>query len=364
MQISIALKLITLLAIFIAVLLILLSKINPPIETRDNHREQPVSVSAQTSSLEDHSLTTATPLSAQLSLADEVREILNIGDDKEHLSSLEQLLVELDANNITEILAVIESNVAPSSENTAIYELLLSAWASFASQDAINYAMTKLDNELRLDAGMAAVKSSAVSDVYGTALILETLPETYGKDYLIYNFAYAFVDQAPEQTLKWTRSLPDNFRNKATYHAYRTWLEKDEEMATEWVVKNVDFKVESSTLELAALHWARKDLAQVDAMIAKLPNTASKTSAMSTVVDWLAAYQPEKVADWLNQHDSSKALNPVLGQFALSIATTDYESALSWAEGISSTNMREYYVEEVNRKYNNRINLESVNSKQ
>ncbi|CAA6689506.1 MULTISPECIES: hypothetical protein [unclassified Lentimonas] len=285
-------------------------------------------------------------------IVDALNEAFSINDNTSQLERIRTILKELSPKNLDDVLALIESEFSKTKENTAIYEALLSQWATFAGSDAITYAMSELDDDLRLDAGVAAARVWGLYDTTSAAAMLKALPNTHGKDYLIYDFAYTYIDQNPDAAMGWARTLPYELKKNATYHAYRSWLEKDDIAATNWLVGNIDFSTESTTLEAAAVHWARKDIKQLDAMIEALPDDLSKTSAMSTVVDWLATYKPKEVADWLNGHANSKALNPVLGQFALSVATTDYESALSWAEGITSDEMSDYFVNEVTRIHN------------
>lgn len=300
--------------------------------------------------LEEQSLAALRDFEASGKLSDQVLEALALASSEDRLERLRLLLKELNSTNLSDVLSVIESNVPPTKANVEVYKLLLAQWAQFAGDDAVDYAMTSLDGDVRLDAGVAASRSWASLDVVKTAEFLRDMPGGYGKDYLVYDFVTPYIEQDPGLALQWVRTLPVSLKTTATHHATDYWLNRDPVAVTQWVVQNANPVEETESIRLTAVYWTRQDLDQAELLVQSLPDDKSKSTAMVATVDWLASFHPEKVAGWLNRYESSPMLDPALATFARIIATEDMESSLSWAEAITDDEMREAFIAEIYRQ--------------
>lgn len=270
-------------------------------------------------------------------------------DPQMQLTALSAALRDLNSENVHSVVAAIESQWPRLRENSAIYELVLRRWAAFDGLASVNYSMEALDGDLRLDGGVAALRSWAKREPAIVALHLQGMREAYGKDYLIYDYAQAYVDQHPSAALEWTSSLSDDYRSTAVRHAIRRWLLNDSTVATNWVALNTSSLRDTPALRLTAVHLARQGVGKVDAFVRALP-AEDMSGAMVAAVDWLAKYQPNAVSEWLNQYESSTTLDPVFAAFSKAIATRDPESALSWADAIDDPLMRAAFQDEVHKQ--------------
>ncbi len=280
----------------------------------------------------------------------ELRKILTIRDPQECLNAFVPMLERLDKNNVREIVDTLETYRPPDPENAGLYTALLSKWASFAGDDAMDYAMTSLDGDVRLDAGTAAAMEWAATDLSAAARFVSDMPDAYGKDYIVYAFVAPFVDEDPQTAMNWVDQLPSAVRETAANHGIRRWLERDSAAASEWVVDQTATGVPTVMLQQTAIHLAQKDLDLADRFITNLPNSNSQIVAMSSVVDWLALDDSSGVADWLNEFDNSLAIDPVFESFVTQILPVDPNSALTWAEAITDERTRQRLTTEIHRQ--------------
>ncbi|WP_309384684.1 hypothetical protein [Cerasicoccus frondis] len=254
--------------------------------------------------------------------------------------AFELALHELNAGNIDEVRTLVEQMMPDALRYKAFYELLLERWAYFDGVGAVNYAMQALEGDVRLDAGVAALRSWASMDMASAVNYVGALPDAYGKDYLVYDMAYAYAAVDPSAAMSWVYALPDGLRGTAARHAMGHWLNLDPRAATAWLVEHADPASETVSIAEAAVHWTRVDLERADEFIAQLESPAAKSVAMSAVVDWLATEQPGVVADWLNQYADSPSLDRALACFAQSICLDDAACANNWAGAITDAELR------------------------
>ncbi len=290
------------------------------------------------------------PAEPEVPLVESLRSLLEITDSNERNVRVIEALSEVNAENIYSVVAWLENTIPPDKDSSPVYQALLAHWATFDGPAATQYAFHSLEGDLRLDCGVAATRSWASVDLASAGEYIKQLPEAYGKDYIIYDFVFPYVDSDPLQAMQWVQGVPDEFRGTAALHATNYWLTVDEKAATDWLIENSSGHLEKESIREVALHWVRHDLQQADQLVSRLQQDEAKAVAMESIVNWLASQRPTEVAVWLNEFENTQLLDRVYATFALRISRIDAGSAVSWAESITDDEYRLATISEIGRR--------------
>lgn len=288
----------------------------------------------------------------QLNINQRLIAIIKNTNIEKRNSELIKALDHVNNDNIRSAITLIESTIPRNQENFEVYITLLRLWADFDGAAATDYTFTSLEGNLRLDAGVAAVRSWASNDLYAASNYIAELPDTYGKDYVVYDFVFPFVDKNPQDAMSWVYRLPDSIRGTAALHAMNYWLIQDSEAATTWVTQSNEVRAENESIREVALYWVRQDLEKASLFVSQLKEDHEKAVAMESIVDWLATERPVEVANWLNHFEESQSMDRTFSEFAKRISQVDLESAMSWAAAISDEEFRMATVSEIDRRVN------------
>lgn len=265
------------------------------------------------------------------------------------LAKLEYAMQNIETSRMEKVMNLITANLSPQiDEYSKVYRVIFRTWGASEGHVAVDYAMSRLpENAVRLDAGLAAVRSWAESDVTSASAAISDLPEdTYGKDYMAYALPYTYIESAPEAAIEWARSLPTSLRKNTLQHSMIKWLNHDSKSAVEYVTEFAKTSVESDEdiqvlISETALHLSREDTQTALEWVERLPDEGNKKqSATAIIIDYWTDSTPEDASKWMLELEKGSATDPIVDSFAKSAAWIDPEGAADWATTITDENMR------------------------
>ncbi|MEM1058680.1 MAG: hypothetical protein AAGK14_05485 [Verrucomicrobiota bacterium] len=263
-------------------------------------------------------------------------------------AKLEIALEELDATSAAELFDVLTRHL-PADDDSALaaYRMYFRAWGGVDGAAAVARSLEELPaTRLRLEAGREALLSWAGDDPGSAAEHLTTMPETYGKDYLIYALPAAYIGQAPTAAMEWAQSLSPQYRRNALLHSTLAWVDTDLEAAKEYATQlseESDAIDEASGVIFSRVGKAlvREDPAAAAAWAESLPATSvARQQAMLGVIDQWGVADPEGASAWLQRFEASPVVDPAIERFALDAAEIDPPTAAAWANTISDPGRR------------------------
>ncbi len=265
-------------------------------------------------------------------------------DRAQSLSSLGQALGGVAPGEFPEALQTFLRLLPPGDADSAeAYGLLFRSWGRVDGIQALNLAMTALpENGVRLAAGREAMRMWAQKDPATVARYLQSLPDTFGKDYLVYALPYEYVAQAPREAAAWANALPPNLRRTALLHTMIKWLDQDADEARSYAGELAQHPDEVNNdngvifFEVAA-HFGDSHPSDTAKWIASLPpDSKAREWAMQGLIDRWVISDPGKASEWLLGFEPSPTVDPALARFALDIVRGDPAQAAEWGASISS----------------------------
>lgn len=262
------------------------------------------------------------------------------------LAKLELALSQVDPNRMNEAIEMLDYALSTDDEtNVNMYRLFFRTWGEVDAPSAIKYAMEVLpENIIRLDAGVEAMLSWAKQDPGASADMITNLPDTYGKDYLIFALPYVYIESDPEAAILWARGLSSQYSKNTLLHSMIKWLDHDPDAAVNYVIEfaqiegNIDYNSKVLISE-AMTYVVRHDVNQAFEFSEAFSGEA-KTEAMVALIDWWADASPEKASEWMTHLESSIETDKIIDRFSEVTTRIDPEGAAAWASTISTESIR------------------------
>lgn len=263
------------------------------------------------------------------------------------LAKLEMAMKNLDMGSINKVLEIFAVTLPPGVEDHAkAYRILFRAWGAQQGSEAIDYAMNHFpENMVRLDAGSEAMKSWAKISGLDAAEKVASLPDAYGKDYLVYALPYVTMESEPLETMKWASKLSADYQKNALLHSMIKWINDDPAKAVDYASELAQIpdgvnEYNSVIITEAAIHLVSKDVGSALKWAQALPDGVAKKESMIAIVEWWTGQNPEQASEWLLKHGTGPENDPVVQRFSEVAAWIDPEGAAAWASTITEDHSR------------------------
>jgi hypothetical protein len=271
------------------------------------------------------------------------------------LAKLERALKDADAPALRSVFAQFKKKLPPAGEaEVPVYRLLFRSWGNADGAGAMDAVMAELPaNAVRLEAGREALGSWGLKDPASAARKAESLPETYGKDYLIYSLPYFYIQKDPRGAIAWANALPPSYRRTALLHSVIGWWETDAQGMQDYAVELAQkpgYADEGNGVVFSRVagELARRDLPGALQWLDRIPESGhARAFAMLGIVDWWGLSDPEKASAWLLRFKPSEETDPAIDHFARDVVRIDPEGAARWGRSLSSPALRNACLKQV-----------------
>ena len=139
----------------------------------------------------------------------------------------------------------------------------------------------------------------------------------------------------------WAQTLDNrHLRGAAMAHVASRFVRKDPEAALEWATSVADRPDGSGVVARVGADFARRDVQAALAWVNELPTGSSQNAGMHVAMREWTRSDPTAASEYLAEMPDSPAKDSAISGFSRRLAWEDPQSAITWAQTISSEDQR------------------------
>lgn len=189
----------------------------------------------------------------------------------------------------------------------------------------------------------------AESDPYSATAYLSQLPNTPERRNAVETVARTLARSDAGEAIRWAETLSDpQLRVEATQEVASALGAIDPGAAASFLERQPE-AVAASAAEGLASNWARDNPLETAEWIDSLPAGQTRANAMSGLVAGWTRQDPAAVGNYLNQFESSPDIDPALDQYARRVGRADPATAITYSMSITDPELRARSTAELGR---------------
>ncbi|MGK0185013.1 MAG: hypothetical protein ACI9R3_000787 [Verrucomicrobiales bacterium] len=229
---------------------------------------------------------------------------------------------------------------------------IVNGWATVDSSAASEFVTSIEDDRQRGMLANGVVQGLLVNGVDDALSFVTNLPaDDESRSRHMSTIAGEMMEQGAQAAANWVSSITDDdLKGGAMNRIAESYAREDIEGAVSWITEHAGNDYANRAVGDVAERWAESDPQAVIDWASNLPESA-QAGAFEEALDEWTEKDPVAASEYLAQMPDSAAKNSAIEGFATELADSDGESAVTWAQTITDTDLRDQTIQRVARDW-------------